>query len=143
MICGFLPAWDFARRRVDAAPVVAWALRVLDDELSVRPPSLERLHEHTDIAGARAAAQALNRRARRPDARALMRALVRQALPDVPQAHTAVQAVGHVRVLAPGDAITPSVLHTDAAIGHDDSERTQWFALTAARGTAALQRASL
>lgn len=61
-----------------------------------------------------------------------MRALVRAAIPEVPATAVAVQATGHVRVLAPGDERTPSSFHTEAAVGHDDEERTLWFALTSA-----------
>jgi len=57
MIRGALPAWDFARRHVDVSAVVVWALRVLDESLGLRPPSLERLHEVTDIEVARSASQ--------------------------------------------------------------------------------------
>lgn len=134
---GFLPAWDFARRRVDVGPFVAWGLATLADH-GVRAPSLSRLHEVVDIDGARVCSQALTVASRAPRPRALMNAMVRTALPEVPPSAIAVQACGHVRVLVPGDTRTPAATHTDAAVGHQLDERTLWFALTDAIDTAAL-----
>jgi hypothetical protein len=139
---GFLPPWDFERRTVDVGPMVAWARRTLAAE-GIVVDDLARLHEVVDHEGAIACSRLLTARSLEVEPRRLMRAMVKAVLPEVPLAHTAVQACGHVRVLVPGDARTPSPNHTDAAVGHALDERTLWIALTDAFGTACLQGISL
>lgn len=109
----------------------------------IRPRSLAHLHEVLDVDGALACSAALTVASRSPAPRALMRAMVRAAIAEVPATAVAVQACGHFRVLLPGDTRAPVQTHTDAAIGHQLDERTLWFALTDARNTAALHATDL
>ena len=142
MLKGFLPAWDLVRRRVDVDPFVAWCLAQLQTR-GIRVRSLAHLHEVIGVDDALACSEALTVASRSPAPRALMRAMVRAAIAEVPAAAVAVQACGHFRVLLPGDTRAPVQTHTDAAIGHQLDERTLWFALTDARQTAALHAADL
>lgn len=136
-LTGFLPAWDLERRWVDVSALEAWVLarlRVMGHPLV----SLERAHEVLDPAAALQAARALCFEGDGHEARGLVNALVRAALPELPFDALAVQAIPHFRVLVPGDRVAPVPVHTDHHIGHGLDERNLWFALTDAKGTAAL-----
>lgn len=136
-LTGFLPAWDLERRRVDVSALEAWVLERLRSR-GHQVASLARAHEVLDPAKALEASRALCFEGDGHEARALVNALVRAALPELPFDAVAVQAIPHFRVLVPKDQVSPVPVHTDHHIGHGLDERNLWFALTDARRTAAL-----
>lgn len=139
---GFLPAWDIERRRVDVEPIVDWALA----QLRERAPAirdLETVHEHLDNRSAEAAAQALTAASVDVGFRLTLHRILARLLPELPLERVWVQTYAHFRVLLPGEALGPVPPHTDFGIGHSLHERNLWFALTDARGPAALHLAPL
>lgn len=119
-------------------PVIAWALAAVR-ERGVRASSLDALHEW--IAGnaqARDLARHLCEASRARDVQRVVHRAVVNALPELPWDGLAIQAITHVRVLVPGDAISPVPLHTDHGIGHPLHERNLWIPLTPARTSGAL-----
>lgn len=137
---GPLPAWDFARARGDVTPVADWCL----GELRARGVTVSRLDElHRAVTSAQALelSRALTFAAAARPARSLVHRLVRDALPSLPWSTLAIQTIPHVRVLVPGDELSPVPPHTDHGIGHGLDERNLWLALTDARGDAALHGA--
>jgi hypothetical protein len=87
-------------------------------------------------------AQHLTQTSMRIGPRRALHTLVRQTLPELPWERVAIQAAAHVRILVPGDRVSPVPLHSDFGIGHSLDERNLWIALTRARGASALHVAS-
>lgn len=138
MLSGPLPAWDLERRPFDAEPVIAWALAAIR-ETGVATKSLETLHESTrDGAHARDLGRHLCESSRAHAVQRLVHRAVIAALPDLPWDSLAIQAITHVRILVPGDEVSPVPLHTDHGIGHPLHERNLWIPLTPARASGAL-----
>jgi hypothetical protein len=139
MLRGPLPVWDLERRHVDVAPFARW---IVDSARSLHaapdPEQLERWHERITAEQALALAKHLTLQSRAHAPRALVHAMLRAALPELPWGDVVVQSATHVRVLVPGDALCPAPLHTDRAIGHGLDERNIWIALTDAKEHAAL-----
>lgn len=130
-LTGSLPAWDIERTRADPTELIAF----LAEDLS-------RLHERASAERALQLSQQFSFSLATGDGKAIVHRLVRAALPQLPWNELAIQTVPHVRVLIPGDGVAPVPPHTDHDIGHSLFERNLWFALTDARGTAALRVAS-
>ena len=87
-------------------------------------------------------AQHLTQASTRREPRRALHALVRAALPELPWDVLGDPGRRHLRILVPGDCISPVPLHTDFGIGHSLDERNLWIALTPAQGNAALQVAT-
>ena len=138
MLSGPLPAWDLERRPIDPAPVIAWALAAIRNA-GVAATSLETLHDSiTGDAQARDLARHLCESSRANAVQRLVHRAVVAALPELPWDVLAIQAITHVRILVPGDAVSPVPLHTDHGIGHPLHERNLWIPLTPARASGAL-----
>ncbi|MBL8911681.1 MAG: hypothetical protein JNM17_13400 [Archangium sp.] len=130
-LTGPLPAWDIERRRTDPSELISF----LGEGLS-------RLHEVANAERALQLSQQFSFSLATGEGKAIVHRLVRTTLPHLPWTELAIQTVPHVRVLIPDDDIAPVPPHADHDIGHSLFERNLWFALTAARGTAALRIAS-
>lgn len=140
MLTGPLPVWDLARRRVDVARFTAW---IVDAAHAFGVPcspdgDLARWHHAIDAAQALALSKHLTLHSRAHEPRSLVHAMLRTALPELPWRDVVVQTAAHVRVLVPGDELSPAPVHTDRAIGHGLDERNVWIALTDAHASAAL-----
>ncbi len=134
---GPLPLFDVERRRVDVTAMITWARDTLR-RAGVEVDDLARLHEHVDAAGAVRLAQHLTVSSRSRAHRAVLFALLAEALPELERRAIVVQATSHFRVLVPGDERSAVPPHTDHGIGHPLDERNVWIALTDAVGPAAL-----
>jgi hypothetical protein len=136
-LTGPLPAWDVCRRSAPVGPFIEWLLQRCRAR-GYEVESLAQLHRVLTPFEAVALSAALSFEASERPGFDLLRQLLKRALPEVPWRAVALQATPHVRILIPGDAVSPVAPHTDFEAGRSLEERNLWVALTAARGTAAL-----
>jgi hypothetical protein len=138
VLTGPLPVWDLERRHVDVDAFTTWIVETARAFSVDCPRTLDRWHETITSEQALALSKHLTLQSRATRPRSLVHAMLRAALPELPWRDVVVQTAAHVRVLVPGDALSPAPLHTDRAIGHGLDERNVWIAMTDARASAAL-----
>ncbi|MEM9067719.1 MAG: hypothetical protein AAGE52_04410 [Myxococcota bacterium] len=133
---GWLPAWDFERRRVDLSEVRRWTFSQL------RAWGCEDVEALSDR-DAQHLAQRLTAQSLSPTLRKPLHEAMRVMLPELPWKRIWVQTHAHFRILTVGDRCNVVPPHTDFGFGHGLDERNLWLPLTDAMGAAALHGYSL